>query len=133
MGKMHCFRLTRGADLRGAIHAYAKANGLQAAVPVACVGCVTDWRLRSADGQTVMEGSERAEIVSLTGTVSRYGIHLHLSLAREDLSVFGGHLLEGCIINTTAEIVLTEVDGAVFRRSYDPQTGYDELDITCIE
>lgn len=133
MGRMHCFRLTKGTDLRDAIFTYAKKNRLRAAVPVACAGCVTAWRLRSADGRTAVVGSESAEMVSLTGTVSAYGLHLHLALAREDLSVFGGHLLEGCIINTTAEIVLMEVDDAVFRRVFDPTTGYDELDITCIE
>lgn len=132
MSKVHCFRLIKGMDLRGAIFAYAKSNRLQAAVPVACVGCVTEWKLRGADGQIAVHGSERAEIVLLTGTVSEYGLHLHLSLAREDLSVFGGHLLEGCIINTTAEIVLMEMEGAVFRRVFDPKTGYDELDITYI-
>lgn len=43
------------------------------------------------------------------GTVSEYGCHLHASFSREDLSAFGGHLLPGCTVNTTAEIVLAEI------------------------
>lgn len=124
---MHSFRLHRGDDLRAALEAYAQTHQLAAAAVVACVGCVSAWRMRCADGVTVHQGRERAEIVSLTGTLSMHGAHLHISLAREDLSVIGGHLMEGCIINTTAEIVLLEVPGVSFTREPDAQTGYREL------
>ncbi len=125
--KTHCFRLTRGADLRASLAAFARENALDAAVPVACAGCVSRWRVRGADGQTVHSGGTPAEIVSLTGTLSQSGLHLHIALAGEDLSVFGGHLLEGCIINTTAEIVLLVPEGVRFHRAPDAATGYDEL------
>lgn len=125
---MHvCFRLQRGADLREALLAMAREKGLLAAVPLACAGCVSRWRVRGADGKTIYSGEERAEIVSLTGTLSAEGCHLHISFAREDLSVFGGHLVGGCIINTTAEIVLEMIDDVVFSRVFDPETGYEEL------
>ena len=67
------------------------------------------------------------EIVSLMGTVSEHGCHLHASFSRADLSAFGGHLLPGCIVNTTAEIVLAEIPNRVFTRQPDSETGYDEL------
>ncbi len=67
------------------------------------------------------------EIVSATGTISRERLHLHISLSREDLSTIGGHLLEGCIVNTTAEIVLLELESCSFSSLFDPETGYDEL------
>ena len=70
------------------------------------------------------------EIVSLMGTVSEHGCHLHASFSREDLSAFGGHLLPGCIVNTTAEIVLLELEDFAFDRRPDPETGYDELTVT---
>ena len=65
--------------------------------------------------------------MSLTGTVAEAGCHLHISLSREDLSVLGGHLRPGCLVNTTAEIVLLELEGTAFSRESDPATGYDEL------
>lgn len=123
----HVFRLRRGDDLRGGIEAYARRCGIDAAALCACAGCVSVWRVRAAGGKTILQGSEHCEIVSLTGTVSRNGCHLHIALAREDLSVFGGHLTEGCIVDTTAEIVLEEIDGVVFRRQLDAETGYNEL------
>ena len=96
---------------------------------VSGVGCVSRWRLRDATGVRVRSGDEDVEIVSLMGTVSEYGCHLHASFSREDLSAFGGHLLPGCTVNTTAEIVLAEIRSCVFTRRPDSETGYEELEI----
>ena len=84
---------------------------------------------RDATGIQVRGGEEDVEIVSLMGTVSEYGCHLHASFSREDLSAFGGHLLPGCTVNTTAEIVLAEIRSCVFTRRPDSETGYEELEI----
>lgn len=123
----HCFRLTRGEDLYLAIEGYARSHGIAAGAVVSGVGCVSRWEVRDASGVTVRQGYEDVEIVSLMGTVSAAGCHLHVSFSREDLSVFGGHLRPGCIVNTTAEIVLLELPGLSFAREPDPVTGYDEL------
>lgn len=128
----YSLRLRRGDDLRGRIEAFAREHAIEACVPIACVGCLSSWRMRGADGQTAHEGKERVEIVSLTGTVSRHGCHLHIALAREDLSVIGGHLLEGCIVNTTAEIVLCVADNVRYTRALDDETGYKELTIEAL-
>ena len=69
------------------------------------------------------------EVVSLTGTVSENRCHLHISLSLEDLSVIGGHLMPGCIVNTTAEVVLCEIDSLSFAKEFDADTGYNELKI----
>lgn len=131
--RTHCFRLERGDDLRASIGRYARAHGLDAAVVAACPGCLLRARLRDASGVTEHTLDERLEIVSLTGTVSKERLHLHISLAREDLSVIGGHLLDGCVVNTTAEVVLLELDGVRFLRAFDPGTGYGELQIVLNE
>ena len=70
---------------------------------------------------------EHCEIVSLNGTVSAARCHLHIALSREDLSTIGGHLTEGCIINTTCELVIAELPGLSFGVEQDAETGYDEL------
>lgn len=126
----HVFRLHRGEDLRGGIENYIREHEIRAGALTACAGCVYRWQMRCADGKTVRTGEERCEIVSLTGTVSTGGCHLHIALAREDMTVFGGHLTEGCIVNTTAEIVLEEIKGRTFQRMPDPETGYKELVVT---
>ena len=108
---------------------YARAQELRAAVVLSCVGSLRHVRLRDASGVNIQEAAEDCEIVSVTGTVSAERLHLHISLSREDLSVFGGHLTEGCVIKTTAEVVLLELDGLCFGKVYDAETGYYELDI----
>ena len=127
----HCFRLTYGQDLYESIRTYADDRHIAAAVVLSAVGCVYRWELRDASGVNIRSGEEHAEIVSLMGTVSEHGCHLHASFSREDLSTFGGHLRPGCLVNTTAEIVLQELEGIAFTREPDEKTGYDELVITC--
>jgi hypothetical protein len=57
-------------------------------------------------GSRVVEFNGKFEIVSLSGTLSSSGHHVHMSIADCDGNVFGGHLMEGCLVRTTAEIVL---------------------------
>ena len=123
----------RGDDLYESIQRYADAHHIAAGVVLSAVGCVYRWELRDASGVDVQSGTEDVEIVSLMGTVSEHGSHLHASLARRDLSVFGGHLRPGCLVNTTAEIVLAELPDTVFTRERDEATGYEELAIRRID
>lgn len=67
------------------------------------------------------------EIISLTGTLSPSGPHLHISISDPSGAVFGGHLQDGSIIRTTAEIVAGELEDWEFTRELDPRTGFKEL------
>jgi predicted DNA-binding protein with PD1-like motif len=125
--KTLCIRLRRGDDLLGAIQALAEKEHLEAAVVLSAVGCVSTARVRDAGGVNLREIREPCEIVSLNGTVSRARCHLHIALSKEDLSTEGGHLVTGCIVNTTCELVLGVLDGWRFGTQDDPQTGYDEI------
>lgn len=126
--KHHAFRLTYGMDLRQGIEEYCRDNDIHSAAIVTVVGCVYRARIRLADGETIEEYDDRFEIVSLTGTVSPDGSHMHVSLADEDGRVIGGHMCNGCLVNTTAEVVLVSLDEEYrFSREYDDSTGYDEL------
>ena len=131
--KTHVFRLRRGSDLLKALQEYARTRRIAAGTVVSGVGCVTRARVRDASGVTVRELNEPLEIVSLMGTLSTARTHLHIALAREDMTVLGGHLMEGCIVNTTAEVVLLELDGVRFGAEWDGETGYDELAILSLE
>ena len=79
------------------------------------------------EGVTVREIGEPCEIVSLDGTVSAARCHVHIALARADLSTLGGHLMPGCIVNTTCELALLALDGWRFGVEQDSETGYDEI------
>ena len=123
----HCIRLKRGEDLMGSIRTLCANKNISAGVILSGVGCILRGRIRDASGVTVREITEHCEIVSLNGTVSAERCHIHIALSREDLSTIGGHLCEGCIVNTTCELVIGELPGITYSREEDPETGYDEL------
>ena len=52
---------------------------------------------------------------------------LHLSIADRDGRILGGHLLDGCLVRTTLEVVMQEIDGVRMLRAKDAETGYEEL------
>ena len=82
-------------------------------------------RLANRDFHTEYNGY--FEIVSMTGTVSLYGFHLHISILDGDGRTIGGHLVSGCKIYMTAEIVLAVFDDIVYKREFAEDSGYDEL------
>lgn len=125
--KTHAFRLIRGNDLKKEIENYTRYHNIEAGYVACCVGCVYEVGLRLADGKTIFHTSGHYEIVSLTGTLSKDGVHLHISLSGEDGTTIGGHLMEGCLVNTTSEIILHELTDHEFTREFDENTGYDEI------
>jgi predicted DNA-binding protein with PD1-like motif len=58
-----------------------------------------------------------------------HGGHYHIAISDEQGRTFGGHLMEGSQVYTTAEVILVSLDAYRFLRTFDPQTGYQELDI----
>ena len=125
--KTYAVRLRRGMDLAQSIEAFCVQNSIKAGVLLSGVGCVTKARVRDASGVNIVDIDEHMEIVSLMGTVSEKRCHLHVSFAKEDLSVIGGHLVPGCIINTTCELVIGQLDGYEYDVEFDEETGYKEL------
>ena len=125
--KTYAIRLRRGSDLLHSIEEFCAKNAVKAGVLLSGVGCVTTARVRDASGVTIVDIPEPMEIVSLMGTVSEKRCHLHVSFSKEDLSVVGGHLVAGCIINTTCELVIGELENTVYDVEFDEETGYDEL------
>ena len=52
-----------------------------------------------------------------------------MSLSDKECRTYGGHVLEGCMIRTTAEIALGVVEGVAFNRPVDSRTGFKELSV----
>lgn len=123
----HAVRLHPGDDLRKSLVAFAKARNLQAAFVMTVVGSVREARLRMADQHDATAIKGPLEIVSLTGTLDGEACHLHASLSDSTGRTYGGHLVEGCPVYTTAEVVLGEADALRFTREVDPQTTFPEL------
>ena len=122
----HCFRLTKGMDLKKEIETYAVSNKVSGII-LCAVGCLNKLTIRLADGKSILEKDGMFEIVSITGTLSQDGVHIHISVSDELGNTIGGHLKDGCIVNTTAEVVLNIFENIKFKREFDQETGYDEL------
>ncbi len=122
-------RLTSGHDLRTEIEKLLKDENVKAGVIVSCVGSLHPAvvRMPVVDKPVVRTYDEPLEIVSMTGTVSIHGHHIHLSFSDSKGNVYGGHLKEGCIVRTTVELVVLAFDDVSYRRLPDAKTGYDEL------
>ena len=120
-------RLHPGEDLKQALVAYAQKNEVRAGLVLTCVGSLTRAALRLADQPETSFFDGRFEIVSLVGTLGPDGPHLHIAISNSTGKTLGGHLQDGSLIYTTAEIVLADLEGWVFAREIDPQTTYDEL------
>lgn len=125
----HIFRLHPGQDLKQSILEQCISHNIKAGYVATTVGSLSRVHIRLADGQSVLTMDEHVEIVSLVGTVSQNGVHLHISISDRLGVVRGGHLKEGCIIHTTAEVVLGIIPNATFTRQMDDATGWRELQI----
>jgi predicted DNA-binding protein with PD1-like motif len=126
--RAHVLRLRPSDDLRDALLAYVAQHHLGAAAVLTCVGSLTVATLRLANQENSTEYRGHFEIVSLVGTLSATGgSHLHLLVSDSTGRTLGGHLLAGCRVYTTAEIVLGALPELEFTRETDPTFGYKEL------
>lgn len=124
------FRLTSGMDLKKQLLLIAEQNSLHAAYVISCVGSLQRAHLRMAGADDKKVWEEKMEILSLVGTLFDGGCHLHIALSDRSGCVVGGHLLDGCVVYTTAELIIGEALDLTFSREIDPSTGYQELKIS---
>lgn len=127
--RVYALRLRPGQDLRRELEKFTKERGIKAGFVVTAVGSLQKASLRLADRSDATGFEGKFEIVSLVGTLTQDGVHLHASISDGAGRTVGGHLVEGCLVYTTAEIVIGEASGMEFRRETDKSTGYKELTI----
>lgn len=145
-------RLMPGDDIMESLLQIVETYKLRAANIVTCVGSVKKAHLRLASASkdkaseylTTRE-NDYHEIVSLVGTLelenhigtvgeerekaSPYA-HLHISLADRKGNVIGGHLMPGCIVYTTVEITIMELNKHQYKRETCQLSGYEELSVS---
>lgn len=126
--KIHIFRLKPAQDLFDSIESFVADKKIEAGCVLSAVGSLTHATLRLANRKTYNQYDGHFEIVSMTGTVSIRGSHLHVAISDGDGVTIGGHLVSGCKIYTTAEVVIAEFEDVVYRRELlEKDSGYEEL------
>lgn len=125
---VHVVRLRPGDDLKKALETYVTTNSIESAVILSCVGSLNVASLRFANRSETSTVPGKLEITSLVGTLAKSsGSHLHVTVADGDGVARGGHLMDGSIVYTTAEVAIGELPAVRFAREEDPTYGYDEL------
>ncbi|MHA7848197.1 PPC domain-containing DNA-binding protein [Serratia sp. D1N4] len=127
--RFYALRLLPQQELLSALRDFIRRNGLHAAWISGCVGSLSEvvFRYAGREGTTLLSG--KFEVVSLIGTLEAGGEHLHMAVADENGHMTGGHVMEGCIVRTTLELVIGELNDAVFSRQPCTLSGYDELNV----
>ncbi|WP_367849237.1 PPC domain-containing DNA-binding protein [Rhodoferax sp. WC2427] len=124
-------RLTPGQDLRQALEAAVRSHNCQAAFVLSGIGSLSTAGLRFAGAEQPQRLVGDLEILSLSGTVAfdgaRSSSHLHMALSTATGAVLGGHVAAGCMVRTTAEVLLALLPEWTFARELDAQTGFGEL------
>jgi predicted DNA-binding protein with PD1-like motif len=124
-------RLTPGQDLRAALEAAVHAHNCRAAFVLSGIGSLSNAGIRLAGDKDATRFTESMEILTLSGTVAADGdktaSHMHMAISTATGQVLGGHVAPGCIVLTTAEVLLALLPDWQFTREPDALTGYDEL------
>ncbi|MBN2608704.1 MAG: DUF296 domain-containing protein [Candidatus Fermentibacteraceae bacterium] len=99
---------------------WCRKERIGAAAIVAGIGMLRDVEIGRYDGMEyeIKTVEPSSEVLSLQGNVSmKEGepfVHLHVSLADEDMDVMGGHLFKGTV-SMTIELILLELDADFVR------------------
>ena len=123
-------RLQPGDDLRRALETWMSEQQEQAGCVISGIGSLSVVQLRFAGAAAATTIHGELEIISLSGTLSTDGAHLHIAFADSRGAVIGGHLCPGSLVRTTAELVVGLLADWQFRRELDTATGYAELRIS---
>ena len=120
-------RLSPGVDIRRALESAATEQANESAFMVAGIGSLVEALLRYAGEAEESKISGPLEILSLSGTLSPSGAHLHMSVSDASGQVFGGHVSCGNVVRTTAEVLLAPLQEWSLTREHDEATGFKEL------
>jgi predicted DNA-binding protein with PD1-like motif/glutaredoxin len=104
-------KLGPGSDLRRSLEELAIEQDASGFV-LGVVGNVSRaaFQCPGRSEPTVLSGD--LEIITLQGTVSPQGVHLHLSLSDGDCQVWGGHLEPGTLVLKGAELLVGFLSGS---------------------
>ncbi len=127
-------RLEPGEDILETLEKLVVVNSIRAG-HLSLIGAVASATLGYFDRESQIYRSftlnEDLEVTSCIGNIARTVddrpvVHAHMAVANEDGTTFSGHLMNGCVVSVTIEVVITILDGELIR-DIDPATGLNLL------
>ncbi|TFG27452.1 DNA-binding protein [Candidatus Thorarchaeota archaeon] len=133
-GRVVVVRLEPGEDIFKSIEKIVSDNKILSG-QLSLIGAVSKVHLGYFDRHEKVYKDfvidEDLEVVSCVGNISRlndgYVVHAHLVASDVNGKCYAGHLMEGCEVSVTIEIVITEF--AEMTRTRDESTGLNLLNL----
>ena len=126
-GYFYAMRIPPNVDILKYLTDFITERNITASSVVSCSGSVKQISIRFANQQKPIIIQNYHEIVSLSGTLSTFGTHLHMSASNDRGITLGGHLMSGNIVYTTVELVLVVLPEIDFLRKKCEVSTYNEL------
>lgn len=125
--RFYALRLLPGDDVIASLQHVIQQLDVRAAWIAGCTGSLSDVALRYAGREATTRQTGVWEVISLNGTLEHQGEHLHLCVSDPDGVMIGGHMVPGCTVRTTLELVIGELTALSFSRQLCAVSGYGEL------
>lgn len=141
LGRVIVARMAPGTELSAGLTALVQREGLLCAVILGGAASLRGVRLRNVrvfpvawpiqdEHRVFVELPGPLELLSISGNISRRpdgGVHLHAHVTVSTGGpvpgqTYGGHLVEGAVVLSTAEIALVEITGMALNRRMDGET-----------
>lgn len=118
-------RLETGEDLLKSLSEVVAKERIKSGV-ISLIGALSKFRIGffipETGGYEVVEREGLYELVSCVGNISwmdgKPVVHIHMVVSNEE-EVFGGHVLEGCIVGPTVEFSILELDREVYKKYFE--------------
>lgn len=145
IGRVLAVRMAPGDDLFGTTLKICREKGVKAGVILSAAGSLQKAVLRNVwkypNPFPVTDGCRMftpvngpLELLQMSGNVTRteqgepfLHAHVTISLGRPEATCYGGHLVEGCTIFTTCELMIAELENIALMRLMDKHTRAGEL------
>jgi predicted DNA-binding protein with PD1-like motif len=139
-GRVIVARVHPGSDLLRSLQKIVAEEGITSGVIVSGVGLLKQARLRNCKSlpeeypitdanRTFLSFEKPLEILSISGNVTLAEgeplVHAHLTLSSvegTEITVIGGHLIEGCEVFGFSEFAILELEGVEMVKRFDEET-----------
>lgn len=132
-GRIIVEKLSSGRDLLEEIERVVKSAEVSGGF-IAVIGTLSKaaFGYYEEKGYKRIEINELLEILSCIGNISEAEgekmIHAHITVSNSKGKAYGGHVLPGCIIGPTAELIIIEGENLILKRKLDEKTGLKTLE-----
>ena len=145
MGRVLTVRMAPGDDLFGTTVKICKEKNLKSGVILSVAASLRKATLRNVwkfpepfpindECRIFTPINGPLELLQMSGNITQtekgepyLHAHVTISMGRPEATCFGGHLVEGCEIFSTCEMVIAEIDGIDFMRIMDKHTRVGEV------